>query len=139
MEKIDKIKEKASGLAEKYGLDLLLLFGSQVSGKTHKRSDIDIAYFPKQKEFDLGDQSKLAVDLMSVFGRGDIDMVDLRSAPPLLMRKVADNCIVLYEREKSIFNNFYIRAVRAYFDSKVLFGVRSEYVSAKIKEYQNAR
>jgi len=126
-------------LAKKYGLDLLVLFGSQTDGRIHKRSDVDIAYFPQQRKFDLDDQSKLAIDLMSVFGRGDIDMVDLRSAPPLLMRKIADNCIVLHEREKSIFNNFYIRAIRAYFDNKILFGVRSEYVSAKIKEYQNAR
>ena len=42
MEKIgqDKIEE----IAKKYSLKLLLLFGSQSSGKTHPMSDFDFGY-----------------------------------------------------------------------------------------------
>ena len=47
----DKIKEKVKEIAQKYGLSFVALFGSQATGKTHQKSDIDIAYLSKN---DLG-------------------------------------------------------------------------------------
>ena len=41
---MDKIKPQIKELAEKYGLKLVMLFGSQASGKTHKESDVDFAF-----------------------------------------------------------------------------------------------
>ncbi|RJQ31015.1 nucleotidyltransferase domain-containing protein [Candidatus Parcubacteria bacterium] len=37
-------REKIKNMAEKYGLKLVLLFGSRVKGKVHEESDYDIAY-----------------------------------------------------------------------------------------------
>ena len=44
---INKLKSKAAKLADKYGLDMILLFGSRADGTATKRSDVDIAYSKK--------------------------------------------------------------------------------------------
>ena len=35
-------KNEMAEIAEKYGLDFIVLFGSQATGRTHPKSDVDI-------------------------------------------------------------------------------------------------
>jgi len=74
---IDKIRKK-------YNLVLILLHGSQVSGKTHSASDIDIAVLPKPGvSFDL---LNLYTDLGKVIKPADkLDITNLANADPLLL------------------------------------------------------
>jgi len=50
----ERQKEKIGEICRNFGLPILLLFGSQVSGKTHGESDIDLAFAaPDRKQFSL--------------------------------------------------------------------------------------
>ena len=108
---IENIKPKIAKLAEKYGLSLVLLFGSQATGKTHPRSDVDIAYL-SEKPVDLMEESAISVALMDIFKTSFIDLVSLRNASPLLQKEIADNATVVYESKKSLFNEFIINAFK---------------------------
>lgn len=123
MEKINGIKEKASELAEKYGLDLLLLFGSQVSGKTHKRSDYDLGFISKQYK-NLGELVKMEYEISEVLKIGKIDLIDLKKAPPLLMKSVADNSLLLYQKEPTLYARFKIYASKLFVEARRLFNLR---------------
>ena len=46
---ITEIKPEIEKLAKKYRLSMIVLFGSQVSGKTHPQSDFDFAFLSEKK------------------------------------------------------------------------------------------
>jgi len=113
---IEEIKDRLTPLFKDEGLRLVLLFGSAVSGKVHKQSDIDLAFL-----FDR------PVDILSLTNRvirllhtDNIDVIDLRRASPLLKFSVIKNGSLLYERQIGMSNEFYSLAFRMYVDTKKL-------------------
>ncbi len=134
---IEAIKPKIAQIAEKYGLDLVVLFGSQATGKIHKESDIDIAY-TGDKKLSFDEEIKANSDLIDIFKRDDVQLVNIKKASPLLMKQIVDHAIILYEREKNIFNSIFVLAQRMFEDAKVLFDLRRHYLDYKLKEYKYA-
>lgn len=113
---LEEIKDRLEPVFQDEGLQLVLLFGSVVSGRSHRHSDIDIAFL-----FDT------TVDILSLTNRvvrllhvDNIDVVDLRRATPLLKFSIVNKSKCLYEREGGIFNTFYSLAFRRYIDTKKL-------------------
>lgn len=121
---IIEIKPKIEKLTEKYGLSFLLLFGSRASGKTHARSDFDIAYLSK-KPMDLMDEARLICDLMPVFRSDKVDLVNLKNAPPLLMKRVFDQHQALFCADRAQYFAYQMYALRSYIEAKPLFELRS--------------
>ncbi|MEK7586699.1 MAG: nucleotidyltransferase domain-containing protein [Patescibacteria group bacterium] len=101
-----------SNLANKYNLKLLVLFGSQATGQTHKDSDTDIAYF-SFAPLSLFDESKLIVDLQEIV-KNNVDLVDLRRANPLLKNQIFQNGKALFESTNGLFVDSYLQARRSY-------------------------
>lgn len=132
---IEKIKPKIAELAEKYRLSLVLVFGSQATGKTHIQSDADVAYL-SENPMDIMEESEFSLALMEIFKTNFVDIVSLRNASPLLQKEIADSAIVAYESRKSLFNEFVINAIKKYFETKKLFKIRSEFLDYKINQYK---
>ena len=120
-------------LAREYGIDMLVLFGSQAMGAKHKSSDVDIAYLGK-RELSLREESLLAAGLAEAFRGKSIDLVSLRDAPPLLIYQIARHGKLLYSA-KSAFSEFQLRAIRLYNESKPLIELRKERIRQKVKGY----
>ena len=125
-------------LALKYDLALVVLFGSQVTGKTHKESDYDIAYLSSGKKINLEEEIKINNELIEIFKHNAIQLVNLKNVSPLLGKKIVEHAIVLYEKERHLFDTFFISALRLYDEARPLFDLRSHYVSNIIEEYKNA-
>ena len=66
--------KKLREIARKHKLRLLVLFGSQAQGTTHKESDIDIAFFPSKN---VVDEEKLYGDIAAALKRADLDLVNI--------------------------------------------------------------
>lgn len=118
-------RDKIVELAQKYGLTLMVLFGSQATGKTHKGSDYDIAYL-SEHSLSLAEESKLIIDLVPVFQTSAVDLVSIHNAPPLLLKQIAEKCVVLYERDPQLFSRFRIYAYKRYMETQHLFRMRSK-------------
>lgn len=132
-----KMNKKIIELSEKYGLSLVVLFGSQATGKTHKDSDIDIAYIAHKKlDFDV--KSSLNSDLTGVFGNERVDIVDMKTANPLLLRAIVRDAVVLYEKSRNIFDNIYVYAVKLYEESKPLFELKKYLLDKRLAQYHHA-
>lgn len=112
----DEIKERLAPMFGDKGLKIVLVFGSVVTGKTHKRSDIDIAFFFENR-VDILDLTNRVIRLMRT---DNIDVVDLCRASPLLRFAAARNGKVIYERSPGLFSEFYSLAFRRYVDTKKL-------------------
>jgi len=123
VENLDKIKEKTAKLAKKYDLDLLVLFGSQVSGRTHKKSDYDIGFISKHPK-GLEEEIRMEFELSEDLRVGKIDLVNLKKASPLLMKSVTDNSILLYQREPTLYARFKIYALKLFIEARRLFDLR---------------
>ena len=117
---IEEIKQKLAPLFGEEGLQIVLLFGSIIRGRIHKRSDIDLAFL-----FDRPvDILALTNKVTQLLGSDRIDLVDLRRASPLLKFSVARDGRLLYERSHGLFNTFCSLAFRMYFDTKKLRDAR---------------
>lgn len=119
---IDQTKEKMLGeLADKYGLKLMVLFGSQVSGRTHQESDYDVAYL-SEEELSLEEESGFMYGLMPIFKIKDerlVNIVNIKTAGSLILYSITQKGIPLFERGASIFFRLKLYAWRAFIDSQL--------------------
>jgi len=127
-------KEKAllKSLAQKYSLELLLLFGSQTKDKKylHFESDFDFAYLSK-KELNLKDESKLIYDLSLIFKTEKIELVNLKKAGPLLLREIFASSQILFCQDIKKYLGYKIYSFKKYIEAKPLF----ELLEKSIKEF----
>ena len=112
----DEIKQKVAGLARKHDLSLVALFGSQATGRTHARSDLDLAVLSGKEV----NRARLALEFDAIFGRGDTEVVDLRSASPTLSREVVSDGKLLYESEEEVFFRWKLYAIKIWMETKWL-------------------
>jgi predicted nucleotidyltransferase len=99
-------------------LDLVVVFGSTVSGRVHAGSDVDVflrldradPLFSPDRRLDL--ESALSSAL-----RREVDLVvDSSSTSVVLRREIARNGVPVHEGSKGAFKRFVVDAIRAYVD-----------------------
>ena len=114
--------------------DLIILFGSRARGQAGKLSDTDIAVL-SDHELDLAERGEIAVQMArQVGGHEDkIDVVDLRTASPLLQHEVAKHGKLISGSEHDFFR-FRVLAWKRYQDT-AKFRKKREQV---LKEYFHA-
>ena len=110
-------------LSNKYHLELLLLFGSRADGSHHEKSDYDVAYLSSEK-LDLKSEARLIVDLAPIFRSEQIDLINLKTAPPLLYYAIFRKNKVIYEKEPLLFASLRVYAFKKYVEAKPLFEER---------------
>jgi len=113
---IEDIRSRLEPLSHDTGLQLIVLFGSLAKGRRSLRSDMDLAFL-YDMPFDIVQLTNRVSQLL----RSDaIDVVDLRTASPLLKYSAMRYGKALYERSPGIFSSFYSLAFRRYVDTKKL-------------------
>ncbi len=113
---IEDIRSRLEPLYHDSGLQLIVLFGSLAKGRRNRRSDIDLAFL-----YDVPFDIVQVTNRVSQLLRSDaIDVVDLRTASPLLKFSAMQDGKALYERSPGIFSSFYSIAFRRYVDTKKL-------------------
>ncbi|MFH1564987.1 MAG: nucleotidyltransferase domain-containing protein [bacterium] len=123
MLQIDEIKSKIKKIAKKHKLSLVLLFGSQATGKTHANSDVDIA-FVSEKHLRPSDAAKIQLEISQKLKIKNLELVDLKNATPLLLKQIAQKSILLYEKEQFVFANFKIYGFKRFMEAKNLLKLR---------------
>jgi uncharacterized protein len=106
-------KQKVNKIAKKYGLKLVLLFGSHASGKTHKKSDLDIAVLGN-RAIDFKKQISLINELSGIFGK-EIDLSVINIANPLLLFQISKSSLIIYGDKRDYFK-FKLNAFHRYND-----------------------
>lgn len=118
-------------IAEQYGLKLILLFGSQVSGGTHARSDIDIAVLTRAgKGLKFSDLLDLTADLSGLFEK-DPDLAILDHADPLFLHNVVEGAQLLCGEMKE-FDALRLKAFKKYQDFRPILELERQFL---LKEY----
>lgn len=100
--------------------DILLafVFGSFVSDHFTKKSDIDIAVLFNQMPV-FTEFLKLKDNLSEALSR-EVDIVILNNASPIIKMQVLKRGIILKEKSKAIYNDFFVKTVKEYDDIKYI-------------------
>jgi|SRR3989338_861694 len=128
MDKVDK--EKIVDIAKRHKLALLVLFGSQATGHTHKKSDVDIGYLA-DREIDYRENYDITLELARIFKNPGVELVNINNVSPEFKKQVADTGVVLYEDDALTFDQFKISAFKLYIESKPL----REFRAVAIKKF----
>jgi predicted nucleotidyltransferase len=83
-------------IAQKHGIVLALKFGSSVTGREHPKSDVDLAILLDRSNVTLGEHAELLQGLQPLFPDRELDLALINHADPLFLRKITDNCELLY-------------------------------------------
>jgi predicted nucleotidyltransferase len=100
-------------LCERHGVKLAVLFGSLVTGKASRDSDIDLAVLLDTKnppgfgEVPQRAPVRLLTDLLHFLGTSKLDLVILNRADALLRYEVARTGKPLYQSAPSVFAEFW--------------------------------
>ncbi|NLM28802.1 MAG: DUF86 domain-containing protein [Clostridiaceae bacterium] len=106
-------KKALNEIVKKYNIELLVYFGSYGTEFYNNESDIDIAFLSAD-HLSIQEKLELLEDLIHYHKKSEIDLVDLRTADPVLRHEIAVNGRVLYEKEKNLFErygSFYKKAI----------------------------
>lgn len=119
--------QKIHRIGERYGLRLLLLFGSAVSGNLHPGSDIDIAaQFPDIK---VGREQMidLAASLQELFPEREVDIALINGADPLFLKKILESRQLVFG-DAGRLAELEMYAYKRYIDHKRYLKLEQEYV-----------
>ena len=128
----EKLKNVAAEVARKFGLLLVVLFGSYATGHTHRQSDIDVAMLSEQP-LDIREQIRIGFELERALRAGPVEVVDLKHAPPLLLKADATDGVVLYERDQGVFAEFQLRAMKRYVETRRLRELQKDALQAYLQ------
>jgi len=132
-----KQKSAVKKLAKKYKIELMLAFGSQVTGKTHKNSDLDIAILPHEKESGIKYFSDLTAELSEIFDDKEIDLSFINMADPLLLSNICKKPLLLYGNIRKLYN-LKIYSFKRFEDYKPYFSIESNFLDKYLKGLSHA-
>jgi predicted nucleotidyltransferase len=115
-----------AALAEDPSVQVAYLFGYAARGEDATRSDIDVAVLADQS-IHLRRQALLSEALGRITGEGyRVDVVDLRTASPVLCWEVVRDGVVLVERDRLTRFDFEMDAIRRFEDTRPLRRIQHE-------------
>jgi predicted nucleotidyltransferase len=106
---------RVAEVARRRGVDLVVLFGSVARGRAHARSDVDVAVRLRGGIIGGPALVDLPIELAAALDVPEVDLVDLRTADPLLLRQVFDHAVVLFE-DRGAFASARLEAFHRYED-----------------------
>lgn len=120
MEITETKRQEIANIAQKHQLSLVVLFGSQATGRTHAKSDIDIGVAKKTRSFfEEMDVPVIEIEneLTDLLHRDDIEIVNLSAVSPALMRSVVAEGKLLYEETPGVFSDWKLFAARIWMET----------------------
>jgi predicted nucleotidyltransferase len=121
-------------LDERFGLDALFVFGSEVAGTQHRGSDLDLAALLRRRP-DALELLDARTALEEITGQ-EVDLVDLGAASPILARQVLQNGRCVFGSEAPALASFEATLPGRYEDLKRM---RAEAESALVQRVVHGR
>ena len=121
-------------LAARYGLKMILLFGSRAGGKHRPDSDLDVGVWIAEKASGRypapgrQDLRNLFAGLAGALKTGNLHLVILNRASPLLLFEAASAGLPVYEAEPGCFAEFCVLAAKKHWDNYPIYKMEEVYL-----------
>lgn len=116
--------------ARRHGVQLVLQFGSTVSGLTHQRSDLDLGVLLERIPESTERYLALIGDLHALYPGREVDVAILNHADPLFLKKITERCRLLYGSPARL-QQLKLYAFKRYQDHRRFLMMEREYVRRK--------
>src|SRR5512144_135707 len=83
-------------IARRHGIELLLEFGSVVTGQVHPRSDLDLAVLFDRPVVSFEELADLRHELQTLNPDREVDLAIINHADPLFLRRITERCRLLH-------------------------------------------
>ena len=123
-------------VAQRHGIQLLLQFGSTVSGHIHRQSDVDLAALLDRPSLSIRERGDLLHALQSLYPDREVDLVLINRADPLLLKKITDTCRLLYGPVRRLYE-LRIYAFKRYQDHRKYFELERDFVTRAVNSPLN--
>jgi predicted nucleotidyltransferase len=114
-------------IAERYGAELILEFGSMVTGRIHPRSDLDLAVLINRPALSFEELANLGPELQSLHPSREVDVAIINHADPLFLKKITERCRLLYGSPRRL-AELKIYAFKRYQDHRRYLALETTYV-----------
>lgn len=101
------------GLFQQEGVLLAYLFGSLAHGDTGQ--DVDLAILPAKRNL-----ASLRQKLWQLLGTQRLDLVNLKTASPVLRFEIIKNGLLIYKKDENVENDFELATLKQYKDTAYL-------------------
>ncbi|USK41845.1 nucleotidyltransferase domain-containing protein (plasmid) [Cytobacillus firmus] len=91
----------------------MVLFGSTVSGNSHKESDIDIAYLSSTKKADKNEIFMVAQELAAKLNK-DVDLIDINQASTVFQAQIVQSGTTIYCTNEQKLEEFEMKVLKMY-------------------------
>ena len=81
------------------------------------------------------EEAKLICDLMPIFKSEKVDLVNLKKAPPLLMKEIFNSRRVLFCQDKKVYCTYQIYSMKRYAEATSLFELRERAIENFLKKH----
>lgn len=121
-------------LAGQSGLKMILIFGSRAGGKHRPDSDLDVGVWIADKALDRytpsgrQDLRNLFAGLADALKTGNLHLVILNRASPLLLFEAASTGVPIYEAEPGCFTEFCVLAAKKHWDNYPVYKMEEVYL-----------
>jgi len=120
-------RERLAAVAEEYGLNLVLLFGSVAAGRARPDSDLDLAVRFDVAPPRMARVARLHLALQEIVPERKVDLAILNRADPLFLKQITDRCALLYGSERTL-AELKMVAFRRYQDHRPYLAMERDYV-----------
>lgn len=129
---IELDQKKIKEIAKKHNLKLLLLFGSRVTGKTHKFSDYDFGFLA-EKELEPMEQGQMYLELAQLVEtkEDNVDVANLKNINPFMKYRILNKNKIIFEKPEA-YENYFVRSLQDYFESGKLLRLRNKIIQNRI-------
>lgn len=114
-------------VAREFSIELILEFGSMVTGQVHPRSDLDLAILLGRPALSFADLAHLRHELHLLHPHHEVDVAIINHADPLFLKKITERCRLLYGSPRRL-AELKIYAFKRYQDHRRYLGLEREYV-----------
>ncbi|HEV8310155.1 MAG TPA: nucleotidyltransferase domain-containing protein [Methylomirabilota bacterium] len=124
--------ERLEEIARRYGIRLLLMFGSAVSGPLHARSDVDLAVWLDRSPLSLRGHADLLGELQKLYPDREVDLAVINRADPLFLKKITERCRLLHGSALDL-AELKIYAFKRYQDHRRYLALERAYVARALR------
>lgn len=114
-------------VAREFGIELILEFGSMVTGQVHPQSDLDLGILLRRPALSFRDLADLRHELHVLHPHHEVDVAIINHADPLFLKKITEQCRLLYGSSRRL-AELKIYAFKRYQDHRRYLVLEREYV-----------
>jgi uncharacterized protein len=110
---INILEKTQEFLISKINPSFIIVFGSFSNGSTHKESDIDIAFYNKERNLSSYEVFMLAQELADII-KMDVDLVDLTHASTVFQAQIFSTGKVIFSNDETLRMSIEMTALSMY-------------------------